>query len=99
MEELARIEYVEEGTEPGHEGDKVHSWVRAGAVVRPVKYMQSKDKHSGKYVCIQEADTLEGVVSSIINLPRGEGAPALAKKPWKDSVLVSKVDVDGLENG
>jgi GGDEF domain-containing protein len=39
VEELAKIEYIGTGTEPGCVGELVHSWVRAGAVVRPVQHM------------------------------------------------------------
>ena len=97
MEELAQIEYIGTGTEPGHEDEQVYSWVRAGAVVRPIEFMQSKHPESGKYICTQEADTLEGVVSAIINLPRGEAAPSLTTKPWLNSVLVNKSDINGCD--
>ena len=97
--ELANIEYIGTGTEPGYEGEIVNSWVRVGAVVRPVQFMQDKDQGSGNYVCIQEADTLEGMVSTLINLPRGQGAPALATKPWLKSVQANKHSVAGFENG
>ena len=97
--ELAKIEFIGTGSEPGHVGEKVHSWVCAGAVVRLVHLMQTKDDKTGQYVCIQEAGTLEGVLSTLINLPHGEGAPALATKPWLKSAQVNKRDVDGCENG
>jgi hypothetical protein len=80
MKELALIEYCDKGTEPGYEETQVHSWTRAGAVVREASLM--KETNAEGYVCVQEADKLEGLLSSLIDLPRGEGAPPLSQQPW-----------------
>jgi GGDEF domain-containing protein len=99
VKELAQVEYRGIGTEPGYKGDQIHSWVRAGAVVREAQLMRAKDTDTGKFTCEIEADNLEGQVSSLINLPRGEPAPPLSAKPWLQSRAVEEKKRQGAGHG
>ena len=71
MQKLGAIEFNKAaGTEPGYENESVTSWTRAGAVMRKVTNQQQIDE------CVKDADSLEGMVSEHINLPRGKPASA-----------------------